>query len=461
MEEFEEFRRKGEMSSRCGNHRVLRKWNSCACELAVPFEVPEHAITKLHIYDFDNTLFATPGPTEQLYTRELLNLLTSSTLPNGGWWNEPGFLQAAIEISKTKPRRYSWNADIVKLAEESYSAKDTISIVLTGREESKFHKLIEHALQTARSHWKCSENEFRFNAVCLKKRAISEYTSKYKKELMRDFLEYYPSLRELSIYDDRIHQIDAFKSFFHSLDLPRLKWSAIPVRPFTKSLPREQELEMVMDMVRKNNSQALSTSQKFDLRRTPRQIGYILCTASHRLLSIEVIKYLKRRKGRRTFRPKLYEHPLYIPCAEPGKDIPALEIAKVWSNNDTRTFDSEKKVQHISQIFYLEQPGKCIVHFQVTDLAVIASAHHNRRKPLEVYFKATPEPNRYTFTLFPEYIVTGHFYKRDRIENLEVVTERLINCKEDIHWVPLDNTIPIKAFFGQFAKLAAIPCSNA
>ncbi|CAI4714663.1 ADM_collapsed_G0044430.mRNA.1.CDS.1 [Saccharomyces cerevisiae] len=193
---------------------------------------------------------------------------------------------------------------------------------------------------------------------------------------------------------------------------------------------------MVMDMVRKNNSQALSTSQKFDLRRTPRQIGYILCTASHRLLSIEVIKYLRRRKGRRTFRPKLYEHPLYIPCAEPGKDIPALEIAK-------------------------EQPGKCIVHFQVTDLAVIESAHHNRRKPLEVYFKATPEPNRYTFTLFPEYIVTGHFYKRDRIEDLEVVTERLMNCKEDIHWVPLDNTIPIKAFFGQFAKLAAIPCSNA
>lgn len=127
---------------------------------------------------------------------------------------------------------------------------------------------------------------------------------------MRDFLEYYPSLRELSIYDDRIHQIDAFKSFFHSLDLPRLKWSAIPVRPFTKALPREQELEMVMDMVRKNNSQALSTSQKFDLRRTPRQIGYILCTASHRLLSIEVIKYLRRRKGEERSDPSC----MNIPC---------------------------------------------------------------------------------------------------------------------------------------------------
>lgn len=106
---MEKLRAVGEMSGKSSDHSVLRKWNSCAHELAVPSEVPEHAITKLHIYDFDNTLFATPGPTEQLYTRELLGKLTSSELPNGGWWNEPEFLQAAIEISRSKPRRFSWN----------------------------------------------------------------------------------------------------------------------------------------------------------------------------------------------------------------------------------------------------------------------------------------------------------------------------------------------------------------
>ncbi|QHS75535.1 uncharacterized protein SPAR_M03800 [Saccharomyces paradoxus] len=449
------------MSSRSGNHCVLRKWNSCSCELVVPSEVPEHAITKLHIYDFDNTLFATPGPTEQLYTRELLNVLTSSVLANGGWWNEPEFLQAAIKISKVKPRQYSWNENIIKLAEESYCAKDTISIILTGREENRFHKLIEHALQTARSHWKCSTNEFRFNAVCLKKKEISEYTSKYKKELMGEFLKYYPSLQELIIYDDRVHQIEAFKSFFHSLDLSRLKWSAIPVRPFTKSLPRDQELEIVTEMVQKSNSQAFNTSQKFDLTWTPRQTGYILCMASHRLLSIEVMKYLRRGKGRRTFRPKLYEYPLYIPCAEPGKDIPVLEIAKIWSNNEACIFDSEEKLQRISEKFHQQQPGKCIVHFQVTDLAVISSVCHNKRKPLEVYFKATPDPNRYAFTLFPEFIVTGHFYKKDQIEDLEAVTEHLMDCKKAIHWIPLEKAISIKTFFGQYTKLASIPRSGA
>ncbi|CAI4035733.1 hypothetical protein SMKI_13G3840 [Saccharomyces mikatae IFO 1815] len=451
---------KGEMSDKNDNHCVLRKWNSCALELTVPSEISESAITKLHIYDFDNTLFATPGPTEHFYTRELLNLLTSSVLPNGGWWNEQEFLRAAIKISKTKPRGYSWNEEIIRLAEKSFCSKDTISIVLTGREEGKFYELIQHALQTAKSHWKCSRNEFRFNAVCLKKTAISKYTSEYKKELMRDFLKYYPSLRELTIYDDRVHQIEAFKTFFHSLDLPRLKWFAIPVRPFTKSLPREQELEMVTEMMDKNNSQAFSPSQKFDLSWTPKQTGYILSMASHRLLSKEVIKYLRRIKGRKTFKPKLYEYPLYIPCAEPGENIPALEIAKTWSNNNLCAFDSEERLHRILKQFYQQQPAKCIIHFQVTGLAVISSVYHNKRKPLEVYFKATPEPNRYAFSKFPEFIVTGYFYNKDKIDDLEVVTERLLNSKKAIHWTPLDNSISIKTFFGQYAKLAPILCSN-
>ncbi|CAI4048843.1 uncharacterized protein SKDI_13G3940 [Saccharomyces kudriavzevii IFO 1802] len=453
---MEELRTKENMSSRGEGHCVLEKWNSCACELAVPSEVPEHAIKKLHIYDFDNTLFATPGPTEQLYTRELLNLLTSSVLPNGGWWNEPEFLRTAIKTSSDQPRRFSWNEEIVKLAERSYRAKDTVSIVLTGREEGKFHELIQYALQTARDHWECSPNEFRFNAVCLKKTSMSKYTSEYKKALMQDFLEYYPSLRELTIYDDRAHQIEAFKSFFRSLDLPSLQWFAIPVRPFTKSLPREQELKLIREMVSENNIQASSSSKKFDLAWTPKQIGYMLNMKSHRLLSMEVIKILRRMRGRRTFKPKLYEYPMYIPCAEPGKNIPALEVVKIWSN-DGACAESEEKVQRTLQEFQQQQSGRCMVRFQVTDLAIVPSTHHNKKKPLEVYFRATPEPNRYTFSLFPEFIVTGHFYTRDEIEDIEAVTNRLTNSKKAIRWTPLDNAIPIKTSFEQFDKLASVP----
>lgn len=67
---MEKLRAVGEMSGKSSDHSVLRKWNSCAHELAVPSEVPEHAITKLHIYDFDNTLFATAGPHRAvIYTR--------------------------------------------------------------------------------------------------------------------------------------------------------------------------------------------------------------------------------------------------------------------------------------------------------------------------------------------------------------------------------------------------------
>ena len=464
---MEKLRAVGEMSGKSSDHSVLRKWNSCAHELAVPSEVPEHAITKLHIYDFDNTLFATPGPTEQLYTRELLGKLTSSELPNGGWWNEPEFLQAAIEISRSKPRRFSWNEEIVKLAEGSYRAKDTLSIVLTGREEGKFHELIQCALQTVRSHKECSSEEFRFNAVCLKKTGISKYTSEYKKELMHDFLEHYPSLRELTIYDDRVHQIDAFKSFFNSLDLPRLQWFAIPVPPFTKPLPKEQELELVMEMVRKNNNRVINSSQNFDLAWTPKQTGFILTVASHRLLSIEAMKLFRKRRGRnhknfagRAFKPKLYEYPMYIPCAEPGNTIPVLETVKIWSNNDTSTLDSEEKVQSALKKFHQQQPGKCMVRFQVTDIAIIPSPHHNKKKPLEVYFKATPEPSRYTFSLFPEFIVMGHSYNNNAIEDLDEVTDRLRNSKRAIRWTPLDNAVPIKTFFGQYAKLASVPYPN-
>ncbi|KAH7394051.1 hypothetical protein DE146DRAFT_660605 [Phaeosphaeria sp. MPI-PUGE-AT-0046c] len=188
---------------------ALKRWSCDDKELP-----PVSDIKSIHVFDFDNTLFASPLPNKQLWNSATLGQLGSPDMfVNGGWWHDAGILSATGEgIEKEEKRAWEgwWNEHIVSLVELSMQQKDAISVLLTGRGESNFSELIK---RIARS------KKLDFDMVCLKpptgpagQRFRS--TMDFKQELLKDIVYTYKDAEELRIYEDRVKHTKGFRDFF-------------------------------------------------------------------------------------------------------------------------------------------------------------------------------------------------------------------------------------------------------
>ena len=222
----------------------------------------------LHVYDFDNTLFSSPLPNPQLWSGPTIGLLQAyEGFAGGGWWHDPVILEATgggVEIEQTRAWQGWWNEEVVKLVQASMAQKDALTILLTGRGETRFADLVQKIVET---------RNLDFDLVCLKPEVGPQQqtfasTINYKQEFLRDLVCTYKQADEIRIYEDRPKHVKGFREYFekfnksllsHRQDEPApprspITAEVVPVAELNSYLDAVIEVSMVQTLINKHNT---------------------------------------------------------------------------------------------------------------------------------------------------------------------------------------------------------------
>lgn len=179
----------------------LKRWSCDDRDLPAAADVKA-----IHVYDFDNTLFASPLPNKQIWNGPTVGQLAApDAFINGGWWHDSSILAATGEgVDKEEPRAWKgwWNETIVTLVELSMQQKDALNVLLTGRSEHGFAELIKRIVRS---------RQLSFDMICLKPTigpAGQKFksTMEFKQELLKEIVYTYKEAEEIRVYEDRVKQ---------------------------------------------------------------------------------------------------------------------------------------------------------------------------------------------------------------------------------------------------------------
>ncbi|KAF2427687.1 hypothetical protein EJ08DRAFT_346748 [Tothia fuscella] len=267
---------------------ALRRW-SCSDFITLP---AASKVRSIHVYDFDNTLFASPLPNKQLWnTSAVGKLMSEDQFVGGGWFHDSAILASTgegIEVEEKKGWEGWWNENIAGLCALSMEQGDALSVLLTGRGEGRFGDLIKRMVKS---------KGLSFHMICLKPKAgpkgqIFKSTMDYKQTLLKDILYTYPQAEELKIYEDRVNHVQKFREFFSDFNrlvmgpsppISRNTIAGICIEVVTKStiLPPVNEIAEVQRMINGHNSAYQSGRTKngavpFEIKKVVHNAGYIV-----------------------------------------------------------------------------------------------------------------------------------------------------------------------------------------
>jgi len=265
--------------------KQLIKWSTTKTDLPL---VPH--VRALHIYDFDNTLFKTPTPNNQLWTGQSgSQLMNESYFTGGGWWHDVRVLEATGEgVDVEEPRAWQghWNEHIVKLARMSIMDPGIMTVMLTGRREMSHGQLILKML---------AAKGLEFNMVCLKpklgpKNERFDSTMKFKQALLADLIYTYTDATELKIYEDRPAHVRGFREWAEKLNSSIIQYpehsrekqiatEVIQVPEEVENLDPMTEVKEVQRMINTHNAVAAdnpATMKQLTIRRQVFFTGYLL-----------------------------------------------------------------------------------------------------------------------------------------------------------------------------------------
>lgn len=239
-------------------HEVLQRWSSV--KLAQFPQCKNSEVTKIHIYDFDQTLFVSPLPNPVLYPPSTINHLRyPNSLANGGWFMNSDILEYSVLCRKGKDSG-KWNLTVAELVSMSIADENTLCILLTGRSEAQFTRVIEEAMKQFQEDFELSRG---FDAVCLKKEQMT--TASYKTSLIVSLLDFYSNVNQISIYDDRERHCKMFREFLKNYAetvRPALIPSVVIVPAIFYYLPSDVEIELVHNMVADSNKIVQSINER-------------------------------------------------------------------------------------------------------------------------------------------------------------------------------------------------------
>jgi len=221
-------------------------------------------VKAIHVYDFDNTLFATPLPNELIWTKNAMGHLTQPDyFMNGGWWHDPGILAATgegVDIEEKRGFAGWWNENTVKTSRQSIASEDTLTILLTGRSEAKFQELISRILRS---------KGLSFDLICLKPTVMPNNiqvtsTMQYKNELLKSLIYTYKRAQTIRIWEDRPNHVKKFRTLFADVNTDiqqgrapvqrdRIHAVVIPVYGLANSLKELTEISQIQNMVNQHN----------------------------------------------------------------------------------------------------------------------------------------------------------------------------------------------------------------
>jgi hypothetical protein len=275
----------------------LKRW-SCGDNETLP---PIGQIRTIHVYDFDNTLFASPLPNRQVWDGTSLGqLMAEDKFANGGWWHDPTFLSATGGgVEEEEPRAWSgwWNEQIASLCELSMQQKDAFSVLLTGRGEGKFADLIKRMVKS---------KGLSFDMICLKPQVTPSNrrfpdTMAFKQELLREIMFTYHEAEEIRIYEDRPPHVGEFRRWLQQLndDLasnpnPRrkpLNWEVVEVAMEATNLDPVKEVSEVQRIINEHN--LLFKAGKLDRRAQALQIKSVVFNTGYLLKATDTKKLIE------------------------------------------------------------------------------------------------------------------------------------------------------------------------
>lgn len=166
------------------------------------------SVYKIHIYDFDNTLFRTPLPNPDLLSTSAMGILESlNGLHGGGWWADSRFLLGTgkgYKAEKDTAWEGWWNEKVVELAKLSWEDPESLCILLSGRKSSAFTHAISNMVEA---------KGLKFNAIILRREEKSqdESTLQFKNRVIVDLLKYFDRTNSITIYEDRPKQANGFR----------------------------------------------------------------------------------------------------------------------------------------------------------------------------------------------------------------------------------------------------------
>ncbi|KAL5377059.1 hypothetical protein DPSP01_010024 [Paraphaeosphaeria sporulosa] len=277
---------------------ALKRWSCDDNDLP-----PMADIKSIHIYDFDNTLFASPLPNKQIWNGPTVGQLASpDVFINGGWWHDSSILAATGEgADKEEVRAWKgwWNENIVQLVELSMQQKDALSVLLTGRSEHGFSELIKRIIRS---------KNLKFDMVCLKPNvgpAGQKFTStmNFKQELLKDIVYTYKDANEIRIYEDRVKHTKGFRDFFFQFNkdlmngqLPTSRQAivaeVVQVEENATQLDPVTEIAEIQRIINSHNSQVQAGTTPrgmppYQIKKTVFYTGYMIARdMSDRLASL-------------------------------------------------------------------------------------------------------------------------------------------------------------------------------
>lgn len=450
--------------------------------------LPKEPVKRLHIYDFDNTLFYSPSPNKSLYLYPTFQqLLSGDFFLTGGWWSDPVPLELLLKLRvNDKTLKSCWNPDMLKLTRMSHEQEDTISIVLTGRKEWLFKDILLNILQKSRAEDPELAASLHFNGICLKKceeGIPAPHTLTYKTDLINDFLHYYSDLEEITIYDDRLNQINGFKKYFNTFqaNFPKLQWFVIPVEPKSIKLPPYVEYVYFQSVITRHNWLSREGHSKlYKLQWAKPQYGYFLTLKSYQDLLIRMNTVLQESllddsTADYTLNvTNLYEYPCYIPCIVPhGKKLQSEIIYKIIKHGNAGPHVTKNMMATEIQDFMdgtfdslLEDDNNkrnfCKYDFTLKYLGVKIQRINSEEKiiDLEVFVKFKPnESEIYCYSLYNQFNLVSHIndnasYEHDDKFNMAQLNE-MINNK--VYYKScLEDPLIVKTTFGMFSKMKCI-----
>ncbi|KAF2267629.1 hypothetical protein CC78DRAFT_530722 [Lojkania enalia] len=343
---------------------------------------PVADIKAIHVYDFDNTLFASPLPNRQIWNGPTVGELASpDVFLNGGWWHDSSILAATGEgVEKEEPRAWKgwWNESVVSLVELTIQQKDALSVLLTGRSESGFAELIRRIVKS---------KQLDFDMICLKP-AIGpanqkfRSTMEFKQELLKDIVHTYKDAEEIRVYEDRVKHTKGFRDFFFQFNKDLMS-GQIPQsrKPFVADVVQVTENATQLDPVSEvaevqrmiNSHNALVKAGDAPLGTTPYQIkktvfytGYMIPAS----MTDKLTSLVKLPQGTPESEIRYLANSILItpkPCPKSILDkVGGIGAKVMWKVTGVSCFENKlwaARVEPVpkSQKFYSENPIPTVV----------------------------------------------------------------------------------------------------
>ncbi|KAF2272453.1 uncharacterized protein EI97DRAFT_461969 [Westerdykella ornata] len=215
----------------CHTITALKRWRCNPEDKDLP---PVSEVKAIHVYDFDNTLFASPLPNKAIWAGPTLGQLAApDAFLDGGWWHDKTILAATGEgVEKEEARAWNgwWNEHVVSLVELTMQQKDALCVLLTGRSEAGFSDLIKRIVRS---------RNLEFHMICLKPTTGPsgqkfKSTMEFKQAILKEMVYTYKDAEEIRIYEDRPKHTKGFRDFFfdfnRDLMANRLPTSRQPIK---------------------------------------------------------------------------------------------------------------------------------------------------------------------------------------------------------------------------------------